>query len=508
MSDIRYELVHAAINRAITSIDYNIYDDFHKIHEFKKQTILDDKSLTNNEKTYAIKDLNKTYDKNKIFLNEGTRRICENCNQECLATLYCEYCVQNYLKANFSNWTSGNNDIDYLIQKCQIETLRTDTIIEWIPYNNLQNIEYLTKGGFSEIYTAEWIDGGYEEWNYKEQKLIRIGTEKVILKGLENVENANRRWFEEAESHFKISNKWSQIVQCFGLTQNLSNGNYMLVIEKADIDLRKYLQQTQNQLSWKERIKIAYYITLALKIIHGENAIHRDLHSGNILYSNMNQDWFISDLGFCGPADKSTESIYGNLPYIAPEYKQCWDADPSKRPDIDTLEDEFYALLQFYQNISNEILQQETNNNLKKNKLINNTMSKHISSKSFSSKIHQFKNLPEPKNATEEEQEAFHSKSYDCFNIPDNIEDFNNPSNQNYASASNLKDDSEGLSKSFNELQINSNEDNQINYGKEIVEQLQIKQYNLNIDDEDEIYDDKNFHSEEDDVFEIPDDGF
>ncbi|PKC72589.1 hypothetical protein RhiirA1_491226 [Rhizophagus irregularis] len=128
-------------------------------------------------------------------------------------------------------------------------------------------------------------------------------------------------------------------------------------------------------------------------------------------------------------------------------------------------------------------------------------MSKHISSKSFSSKIHQFKNLPEPKNATE----AFHSKSYDCFNIPDNIEDFNNPSNQNYASASNLKDDSEGLSKSFNELQINSNEDNQINYGKEIVEQLQIKQYNLNIDDEDEIYDDKNFHSEEDDVFEIPD---
>ncbi|CAB4377423.1 unnamed protein product [Rhizophagus irregularis] len=135
-------------------------------------------------------------------------------------------------------------------------------------------------------------------------------------------------------------------------------------------------------------------------------------------------------------------------------------------------------------------------------------MSKHVSSKLFTSNIHQFKNLPEPRNATEEEQEAFHSKSYDCFNIPDNIEDFNNSSNQNYAGASNLKDDSEELSKSFNELQINSNEDNQINYGKEIVEQQQIKQYNLNIDDDDETYDDKNFHSEEEDVFEIPDDGF
>ncbi|GBC12471.2 kinase-like domain-containing protein [Rhizophagus irregularis DAOM 181602=DAOM 197198] len=189
--------------------------------------------------------------------------------------------------------------------------------------------------------------------------------------------------------------------------------------------------------------------------------------------------------------------------------KQCWDADPSERPDIDTLVNEFYALLQYYQNISNEILQQEANNDLERNKLINNTMSKHISSKLFTSKIHQFKNLPEPKNATEEEQEAFHSKSYDCFDIPDNIEDFNNSNDQNYVytskTSSILKGDSEELSKSFNELQINSNEDN---YGIEIMEQHQVKKHNIDIDDEDEIYDDKNFHSEEQDELEIPDDGF
>ncbi|PKC54694.1 hypothetical protein RhiirA1_542787 [Rhizophagus irregularis] len=88
------------------------------------------------------------------------------------------------------------------------------------------------------------------------------------------------------------------------------------------------------------------------------------------------------------------------------------------------------------------------------------------------------------------------------------IEDFNNPS-QNYASTSKansiLKGMSKRLSKVFNKLQIKSNNGNQINYGKEIVEQQQIKQYNLNINDEDETYDDKNFHLEEDDVFEIPD---
>ncbi len=218
MSTIRKELVNTVLNRIDISIDYDIYDDIHKQHEFAKQNILADNSLTNDEKTYAIKELNKNYDKTKIMNNEGTRRICENCNQKCLATLYCEFCVQNYLKANFSNWISGNNDIDNLIQKCQIETLLPSKIIEWIPYNNLQNIKYLTKGGFSEIYTAVWINGRYEEWDSKEHQLIRFGAQEVILKGLENVENANQRWFEEV----------CNLLKAFKIFQFLVNSNKYL----------------------------------------------------------------------------------------------------------------------------------------------------------------------------------------------------------------------------------------------------------------------------------------
>ena len=197
MSAIREELVYAAINRSYALVDYKIHDNFHKRHEFRQKTILADESFTKDEKTFAVRELDKIYDRVKIVYNSGTKRICENCKQECLATLHCEYCIRNYLKTNFSNWTSGNVDIDNLIQECQMKTLEPERIVEWIPYNNLKNIEYLTKGGFSEIYTAIWINGYFIEWDSEGQQLKRFGKGVVVLKRLENVENANQNWLEE-----------------------------------------------------------------------------------------------------------------------------------------------------------------------------------------------------------------------------------------------------------------------------------------------------------------------
>src|ERR1043166_5091700 len=197
MSAIRKEFVVAALNRSKALLDYKIYDNIHNQYEFKQQTILDDKSLTKDETTEAIRRITKTYDRNKVQDNEGTKRICENCSQECLATLYCELCVRNYLKENFSNWSSGNDNIDNLIKKCQIETLNPDSVIEWIPYDNLQNIKYLTEGGCSKIYTAKWINGCYFEWDSKGRQLKRTGTGYVVLKRLENVGNTSKGWLEE-----------------------------------------------------------------------------------------------------------------------------------------------------------------------------------------------------------------------------------------------------------------------------------------------------------------------
>ncbi|CAI2180416.1 20140_t:CDS:2, partial [Funneliformis geosporum] len=116
---------------------------------------------------------------------------------------------------------------------------------------------------------------------------------------------------------------------------------------------------------------ITVNIINALVKVHSEDAIHRDLHSGNILYSQIYDNWYISDLGFYGPADKPLKCIYGNLPYIAPEvitgkeytkasdvysipleYKdlmeQCCNADPSQRPNSYAIRHKIFEMNKLY----------------------------------------------------------------------------------------------------------------------------------------------------------------
>ncbi|EXX71934.1 hypothetical protein RirG_073990 [Rhizophagus irregularis DAOM 197198w] len=170
--------------------------------------------------------------------------------------------------------------------------------------------------------------------------------------------------------------------------------------------------------------------------------------------------------------------------------KQCWDADPLKRPDAHTLHIKLREINLYYQKKSNEPTQLEINKNFETNKT-SSFKTNYASSKLSTSKVHQFGFFPEPKNATEEEQEAFYSKSYDVFQIPDNIDDFNN--------SSYWKNNS--TSKMSSIIKANS-KDAQNDHEIETMQQ-QIK--NINLKDENEIHNNPNLHSEEQDESEIPD---
>ena len=115
---------------------------------------------------------------------------CEECNQKNTGFDWCKACNAKHFQQNFENWTSGNVDIDNLIRECQLKATNCTQIVEWIPYNKLRNVCYLTKGGFSEIYVAEWIDG--QIFKRDNNGLHRSNNMRVILKKLENVESANQ----------------------------------------------------------------------------------------------------------------------------------------------------------------------------------------------------------------------------------------------------------------------------------------------------------------------------
>uniref|UniRef100_U9U2M0 Serine-threonine/tyrosine-protein kinase catalytic domain-containing protein n=1 Tax=Rhizophagus irregularis (strain DAOM 181602 / DAOM 197198 / MUCL 43194) TaxID=747089 RepID=U9U2M0_RHIID len=192
--------------------------------------------------------------------------------------------------------------------------------------------------------------------------------------------------------------------------------------------------------------------------------------------------------------------INGIRPKIVPgtplEYKnlmkECWDADPLKRPDINTLRKKMQKINLYYQNMSDELFKSE----------MDNLEANYTSKRLFISKVHNFENLLESRNSTE----ASHSKSYD-FNIPNNIDDFHKSNERNSVKSSKIintfRGDSEKLPKEFKMLQINSNNDE-----KELIQRKTKRQNISDIDDDDEVYNNPNLHSKEQDELEIPDDGF
>ena len=76
------------------------------------------------------------------------------------------YLIDNkWFQKNFSNWTSGHEFIDKFIQESQLNSQDRNQVLEWIPYNRFENIEYFDKGGFGTIYKAIWLDGPIVYWS-------------------------------------------------------------------------------------------------------------------------------------------------------------------------------------------------------------------------------------------------------------------------------------------------------------------------------------------------------
>jgi hypothetical protein len=112
----------------------------------------------------------------------------------------CKSCYINYLKNNFTNWTSENEKIDDFIQKIQLNINNYNNgIIEWISYNELINIKKIGKvdNSSTTIYLAIWRNDPLKCKYYSKYIYERKYYKKVVLKCLNNSYNKINELFNK-----------------------------------------------------------------------------------------------------------------------------------------------------------------------------------------------------------------------------------------------------------------------------------------------------------------------
>ncbi|GBB85485.1 hypothetical protein RclHR1_00120039 [Rhizophagus clarus] len=317
----------STIYLAVWNNDFLYYDNFYEKEQLRRlklmvtlkytQNIIDEVEKGSISKKYGISQDPNTKDYIIVFENE----YCEKCNKECKDIFYkwCEPCQKNYLKKNFINWTSGNIEIDNLIQEMQSKINNSQNIIfEWIPYNQFSNIREVGKGGFATIYSAIWKDGPltYNGYEYIRDK------KKIALKQLDDSQNISIKFLNEVKK-YSIYN-FDEILSIYGISQNPDTKDFIMVLDYAKGgNLYNWVNKYYNKLDWSYNIYVLRSIINSLNEIHKKKLVHRDFHTGNILLMSTHLDnvsMVISDMGLCGKVDDINETdIYGVMPYMAPE---------------------------------------------------------------------------------------------------------------------------------------------------------------------------------------------
>ncbi|CAG8514156.1 9621_t:CDS:2 [Funneliformis mosseae] len=220
---------------------------------------------------------------------------CQECHQSRSAYDWCKPCNSKHFQSDFGNWTSGNKNIDQLIQRIQLNSSSSQEIIEWIPENRLKIQEHVGKGRFGTVYKAIWKDGCISYWNYKEKCWERCEENCVVA--------------------VKVLNKSKRI--------KLDLLNQIFSAQKYNVT-----GKLQAHSLWLEKLEILMDISSTLMQLHNEGLLHENLHTNNILRS-ADYKTYLSDLGLTYPPNKLNPKIitkilgcsnnYGLLNFLPPE---------------------------------------------------------------------------------------------------------------------------------------------------------------------------------------------
>ncbi|CAB5389408.1 unnamed protein product [Rhizophagus irregularis] len=163
-----------------TIFEWIPYDQFDDIKEISKGSDKDSK--------YSITYIGEVLRIHGISQNPNTKDYiivfqdiyCKKCGKKYTEIIeeWCEPCQINYFKENLAR--SENEKIDNIIHKMQlkIKYYKSDIIFEWIPYDQLSDIQEISKHDFDIMYSATWKNGPIcyndKEWTRKSNKVVTL----------------------------------------------------------------------------------------------------------------------------------------------------------------------------------------------------------------------------------------------------------------------------------------------------------------------------------------------
>ena len=117
------------------------------------------------------------------------------------------------------------------------------------------------------------------------------------------------------------------ILNVYGISQNPDTKDFIIVLEYAEGgNFNNWVNKNYKDFNWNYKIQTLISIIEGLKGMHQKQKVHRDFHTGNILFltKNLNifnkKSLFISDMGLCEEVSNTSEAkIYEVMPYMAPE---------------------------------------------------------------------------------------------------------------------------------------------------------------------------------------------
>jgi len=128
---------------------------------------------------------------------------CRDCGKARTIFNWCHACESQWFQENFSNWTSGNEQIDAIVRTSQENAKQGGDFLEWIPFDQFELITYSIRGGYGAVYKAIWLEGPRSVWDEISLEWRRLGPTKVALKRLDNSCRMSREFLE------KVSMEWS-----------------------------------------------------------------------------------------------------------------------------------------------------------------------------------------------------------------------------------------------------------------------------------------------------------